>query len=414
MARLLPASACAAALLLLASACQNSPGGDDRPTLTFLAAETAERPATYWQEAVNRVAEAEHVSIELTVLPLGEDPTAYAGRMLIESGALPDVMAGVSPQGLGTPELLYAWQPEEVARFRRPYAGTVKGQIYRLPTTGEAVPLVYYNEDLFERAGIDGPPGTYAELLGDAAALKEAGVRPFALGGVDAATTVWSAAIATDVDRPSPGWMQHRRLGHVHFCDAGFRGSAEKVAELGAYVSLTDGGGDDVFLAGEAAMYPVSSRFALTAAARPPGFAVGAFAWPGDDGGAVVPAYLGGGLSVSAAAKDLPAARRFALAFSLDPANLDHAATAEGLFPAVTGYEPPEGAAELYRAGYEVFRAAAEAGALVAAAGVEDGDDGIPSAVAADWQTAAAQLLDGQTGADEACAALDSAYTPTG
>lgn len=417
MGRILAASACAAALLLTVSACQGDSGADDTggTALTFVVAETAERPAAYWQEAVDRVAAAEGgLDIALTVIPLGADPTGHVRQMLGESGALPDIMAGVSPQGLGTPELLYGWQAEETVRFRLPYSGTVAGQIYRLPATGEALPLVYYNKDLLAEAGVDEVPGTFAELLKAADALKDAGVRPFAVGGVDAATLLWSTTIATDVYRVSPGWMQHRRLGHVHFCDEEFRASAEKIADLGDYISLSDAGGDASFLAGDGAMYPASSRFALTAAAQPPGFEIGAFTWPTDDGSTVVPAYLGGGLSVSAASKDLAAAKRFALAFSLDTASLDHAATVEGLFPAVTDYTPPEETDAVYRLGYELYSAALETGTLMPAVGREDGDDGVPSAAAEEWQASAAQLLGGLAKPGEVCEKLDEGYQPTG
>jgi len=413
MGRLLAAGACAAALLLTVSACQGDSEAEDAG-LTFLVAETAERPAAYWQEAVDRVAAAEGgLDIALTVIPLGTDPTGHVRQMLSTGGALPDIMAGVSPQGLGTPELLYGWQPEETVRFRLPYAGTVAGQIYRLPGTGEALPLVYYNKDLLAEAGIDEVPGTFADLLKAADALLDAGVKPFAVGGVEAATLLWSTTIATDVYRVSPGWMQHRRLGHVHFCDEEFRASAEKVADLADYISLSDAGGDASFLAGEGAMYPATSRFALAAGAQPPGFEIGAFTWPTDDGSTVVPAYLGGGLSVSATAKDLAAARRFALAFSLDTGNLDHAATVEGLFPAVTDYTPPEGSA-LYQRGYELYAEALETGTLMPAVGREDGDDGVPSAAVGDWQTAAAQLLGGLAEPGEVCATLDDGYRPAG
>ncbi|HEY1179607.1 MAG TPA: ABC transporter substrate-binding protein, partial [Phytomonospora sp.] len=241
MGRLLTASACAAAVLLLATACQDGADEGDgaASTLTFLVAETAERPAAYWQEAADRVGASVDVKVEVTVIPLGADPTGHVRDLIAAGSALPDVMAGVSPNGLGTPELLYAWQDAELTRFRLPYAGSVAGKVYRLPATGEAMPLVYYNKKLLPE-----PPGTYAELLMTADALKDDGVRPFAVGGVDAATLLWSATVTTDVYREAPTWMQHRRLGHVHFCDEGFQSSAEKLAGLGEYISLTDSGGD--------------------------------------------------------------------------------------------------------------------------------------------------------------------------
>ncbi|RRJ66087.1 sugar ABC transporter substrate-binding protein [Paenibacillus oralis] len=50
----------------------------------------------------------------------------------------------------------------------------VDGKIYTLPSTGQFWRLIY-NVDLFEQAGIDGPPATIAEMVEDAKKITEAG-----------------------------------------------------------------------------------------------------------------------------------------------------------------------------------------------------------------------------------------------
>jgi raffinose/stachyose/melibiose transport system substrate-binding protein len=43
----------------------------------------------------------------------------------------------------------------------------------------------WYNQDLFEQAGIDAPPATWEEFLTDVQALKDAGITPIAVGAGD-------------------------------------------------------------------------------------------------------------------------------------------------------------------------------------------------------------------------------------
>ena len=59
------------------------------------------------------------------------------------------------------------------------------------------------------------------------------------------------------------------------------------------------------------------------------------FNFPTADGRMIVPAYTGGGMIVSAKAKNLDAAKRFALAFQLDKAQLDASVKSDGLIPAI-------------------------------------------------------------------------------
>ncbi|HEY5586855.1 MAG TPA: extracellular solute-binding protein [Ruminiclostridium sp.] len=59
----------------------------------------------------------------------------------------------------------------------------VKG-IYSIPAQN-AIEVMYYNKDLFKKAGIEKTPETYDELLSDIEKLKTSGITPWGVGGKD-------------------------------------------------------------------------------------------------------------------------------------------------------------------------------------------------------------------------------------
>lgn len=77
----------------------------------------------------------------------------------------------------------------------------VDGAQYGLPYNLGAVGL-WYNKDLFEQAGIDGPPATWEELLTDVQTFKDAGIVPISLaaGAADTWTSMfWFAYLAVRI-----------------------------------------------------------------------------------------------------------------------------------------------------------------------------------------------------------------------
>lgn len=62
--------------------------------------------------------------------------------------------------------------------------GTVDGKVYAVPNNNAQPVVLYYNKDLFTKAGISGPPQTFDEMLTDVTKLQDAGVTtPIALAG---------------------------------------------------------------------------------------------------------------------------------------------------------------------------------------------------------------------------------------
>ncbi|ROS76883.1 extracellular solute-binding protein [Cellulomonas sp. PhB143] len=61
--------------------------------------------------------------------------------------------------------------------------GTIDGKIYGLPMQGVQPVMMYGNDDVLKKAGVDGMPATWDDLLADVKALKASGVTPIALAG---------------------------------------------------------------------------------------------------------------------------------------------------------------------------------------------------------------------------------------
>jgi ABC-type glycerol-3-phosphate transport system substrate-binding protein len=388
--------------------------------ITFLVFETPNLTPQVWDANIKRVTDKyPDIKVKKIVSPT-EDRTAYA-KQLLTSGQFPDVLIAVSPTGFAEAGKLYAWKPDELKQFTRPDQGAVKGKVYQLPANTQTIPVVYYNKDLFAKAGLTGPPKNYAEFLDDCARLKGKGIKPLVTGGGhDALGPTWAGILGTEVYAKDPNWMHDRRAGKVAFTDPRFVKGAQKLADLAAkgYIDKRDLALDypktqQAFLDGKGAMYAMGDWFAGAAdnAATKPKFGIGQFFWPSDDGRQVVPAFTGGGLLVSSSAKNLDAARKFALAFQLDKTNLDTSAVSDGLIPAVNGYTPPANVGPVYKDGYGQYQQAVRANAVVPAFGFESGDDGMPAGVVDKWDSAAQDLVTGRRSAQEVAKFLDAEWT---
>lgn len=413
-------TAAAVTTLLGLSACAvGEPIGNDSSEgkqITFLTFETPNLTPEYWDASIERALEdMPGVSVERLVSPT-QDRTAYA-QQLLASGQFPDVMIAVSPSGFAESGNLYPWKPEELEKFLCPECGAIEGEVYQLPANSQAIPMVYYNEDLFAKAGIKAAPTTYKELLDASARLKEAGITPFVVGGGhDSLGPTWSGILATEVYAQNPNWMEDRRAGEVQFSDPEFVSAAAKLAELADKgfiderdLSLDYAGAQQAFLDGEAAMYPMGNWFAA-AADNPdtkPDFEIGQFFWPSNDGEVVAPTYTGGGLLVNGKSENLEAAKEFALAWQLDPENLDASVVNDGLIPAIEGYTPPSEAGPVFMEGYELWQQAQEEDAVVNAFGFMAGDAAMLPGVVPDWDASAEDLVTGRKTPEEVAAFLD-------
>ncbi len=421
---------CAALFVLGACSVEESPAGSDQggggaqgqKEVSFLTFETPNLTPEVWDAAIKRVTDKNpDIKVNKLVSPT-QDRTAYA-KQLLASNQLPDVLVAVSPAGFAESGNLYEWKEDELKDFIYPKNGAIDGKVYQLPANTQTIPNVYYNKKLFQQAGISAPPKTYQELLDDAAKLKAAGITPFVIGGGktthDALGPTWAGILASDVYGKNPNWMADRRANKVKFADADFTKAAGKLADLAAKGYIDKGmlsqdyaATQAAFLGGKGAMYAMGNWFAAAAddPKTKPDFEIGQFFFPSDDGKQYVPAFTGGGLLVNAKAKNLDAAKKFALAYQLDKTNLDTSCKADGLIPAIKGYNPPSDVGPVYKAGYDAFRAAESAKEVVPAFGFEAGDSAMLVGVTEKWDAAAADLVTGQKSAADVGTFLDTEW----
>jgi len=393
-------------------------------TISFLTFETPNLTPAYWDAAIQRVT-AKHPDIKVTKLvsPTADGRTDYA-KQLLTSGQFPDVMIAVSPAGFAQAGALYAWQPSELADFVFPTANPIKGKYYQLPANTQTIPPVYYNKTMFADAGITATPTTWAQLLEAAAKLKAKGHTPFVVGGGKdgfASAMILDGIVSVDIYGKTPDWMTQRRAGSVKFSSPEFVAALAKFADLAAkgYIKATDVSRDyaateQAFLDGKGAMYPMGNWFAANADSKPHSFEIGVFNLPTDDGRTVVPAYTGGGMIVSAKAANLEAAKQFALGFQLDKTQLDASVKADGLIPAIKGYQPPDTVGKVYRAGYDLYQEGVAKNEVVHAFRWETADDGLLPGMTDKVDAAAQDLITGRKKPAQAAAFLDAEWAKAG
>ncbi|RZQ63786.1 extracellular solute-binding protein [Amycolatopsis suaedae] len=414
-----------AALLLAACSVQDGSGSQDSSggaEITFLTFETPNLTPAYWDAAIKRVTDANPgMRVKKLVAP-STDRTSYA-KQLLQSGQFPDVMIAVDPAGFAESGNLYAWKPEELGAFQFPGANPIGGGHHQLPANTQTIPPVYYNKTMFADAGVTAPPRTWAELLDAAGKLKAKGHQPFVIGGGKEgfpSSMLLTGIVSTDVYGKRPDWMTQRRAGNVKFSDPDFVAAVGKFAELSTRGYLDKGtlsrdyaATEQAFLDGKGAMYPMGNWFAANADTKKHDFEIGVFNFPTADGKLVVPAYTGGGISVNAKSKNLDAAKKLALGFQLDKGQLDASVKADGLIPAIKGYQPPADTGPVYRAGYQLYQEAVASNAVVNAFAWETADDGVLPGFKDKIYRAAQDVINGKSPA-EVCAFLDAEWSKAG
>jgi ABC-type glycerol-3-phosphate transport system substrate-binding protein len=388
--------------------------------LTMLTFETPNLPASLWDAAIARVSQkVPGVKIKKLVTP-NVDRTTYA-KQLASSGQLPDVMIAVNPQGFAEGGQLAEFTQDELKDFASPESGAIKGKIYQLPTNAQPQSLLYYNKGYFTKAGITAPPKTWTEFLADCAKLKRAGITPIAVGGggqdTFASMYTWVGTVGTDVYLSDPDFSKQITDGSKTFDDPQFVKATDKVAQLAKLGYLDKQGTsrsyadhEKAFRAGSAAMYPMGSWFATSADNDKPTFDVGVFAWPSDDGKAVVPNLTGGGLSVSAKAENVDLAKKFALEWTKDKETSDAFTKADGTFNTIAGYQPPADMGPLFKQTLAIYNQAVKDKTVTPALSIEQGDNGLPADLTVPVQQIAVELLNGKSDAGTAVTKLNKEY----
>src|SRR6202043_1064605 len=132
------ATACLVAAIIVLSATAASKTNRDTVTITWMTFETANLPASYWDDIVTRFEAANPgINVKRIVTPT-LDRDGYA-KQLLASGQFPDALQSITVQDFAKQGLLYAWTPAEQASWHvaDPHAGMLNGKQYNIPNNSQ-------------------------------------------------------------------------------------------------------------------------------------------------------------------------------------------------------------------------------------------------------------------------------------
>ena len=161
-------------------------------TLKMVAADYGSGPGkpdsgeNFWKGVVDEF-QAANPNIKVDVQVINWNDIDKQVATMIQNGQVPDILQTGDYSGFVKDQLLYkvddVLSPNVSGDMLQKFAdfGKVDGTAYGIPFVSSARAL-FYNKDLFTKAGIAEPPKTWDELKADAEKLKKAGVsQPFGL-----------------------------------------------------------------------------------------------------------------------------------------------------------------------------------------------------------------------------------------
>ncbi|GAB2577787.1 extracellular solute-binding protein [Streptomyces capparidis] len=167
-----------------------SGAGEGPVTLTLVAADYGSSDETssrhYWEDLAEKFTDT-HPDIRLDVRV--HDWEAIDGKVaeMVDKGDVPDIVQAGSYAGYASRDMLYSADELLSVPVQSDFipsiadAGDYRRRQYGIPFVSSSR-LLFYNRDLFERAGVDRAPRTWDELKRAAEKLKEAGVEmPYGL-----------------------------------------------------------------------------------------------------------------------------------------------------------------------------------------------------------------------------------------
>ena len=266
------------------------------------------------EEFVERFNESSDIDINLTQIP-GEN---YQDRMRTAMG------------GSNAPDIFFNWGGGSISDFveqdmlvdltdiiaEEPglngafipsilEAGGIDGRIYGVPMRGVQPVILFYNQTLFDEAGVE-PPASWDDLMGLVDTFTERDITPAVLAGGDPWTELMWLEYLLDREGGADVFARIRGGDSAAWGDPAVLAAAERVTELvdaGAFgnnyrsVRYTTDGASTFFAQGEAAMHLMGSWEYANQLAQQPEFTENdlAFAaFPAIEGGAGDPSAVVG------------------------------------------------------------------------------------------------------------------------
>ncbi|MBA6437380.1 extracellular solute-binding protein [Streptomyces sp. GMR22] len=291
-------STLAAATLLVGTALagcgSGGPGGSDDGSLDVWVYQDASTKVQ--REVVERFNKTSDIKVKLTQVP-GE---GYSDKMRTSMGTpnAPDVffnwgggsisdfvkkdmLLDLDPAMAKDPELKKAFIPTILD------AGAIDGKHYGIPMRGMQPVILFYNKDVFEKAGAQ-PPKSWNDLLKLIDTFKDKGVTPFALAGTDAWTELMWVEYLVDRYGGAGVFQKIQSQGMAAWDDPAVLKAAQTVRDLvgrGAFgknyksVNYTADGASTLFAKGKAAMHLMGSWEYANQKANQPAFAKSGLGW---------------------------------------------------------------------------------------------------------------------------------------
>ncbi|WP_379130713.1 ABC transporter substrate-binding protein [Paenibacillus sp. sgz500958] len=271
-----------------------------------------------------------HPNVQIDVEALQDEPYKTKIKVYASSNQLPDII-----QAWGQPSFLNPLLSNnlllELDRAEFEDDGFVTssiegfsrdGKLYGLPRSADFM-VMYYNKQIFAENGIT-VPKTTADLLDAAVRLRNHGILPVAINGLDGWTLpIWYEFMAQRHNGDF-GRMDDAATGTIPFTSPGFTEAAAEMQQFAfaggfadGWLSTDYGTARNLFVQGQAAMFFMGAWESGLATdenfSREFRSNVGAFAFPASDLGKAsdIAAWYGGGYSVSRTSKHPEAAVEF-------------------------------------------------------------------------------------------------------
>ncbi|WP_309119893.1 extracellular solute-binding protein [Paenibacillus sp.] len=353
-----------AMLALLAAACGNgapsdATSGGEQPSqgsesatddagkkepveITFLSLITPNLTEEFWDKWIGYF-EEQHPDIKVKRIqaPSLEGLNDNYAKTLLASGDFPDVLSNISYQDFARADALMEIPiDDDVKKIKDIESLAIDGKLYTLQAYLQPHTQIFYNKDLFAKAGIEQLPKSWDEFEAVAEKLHAAGITPILTGGDWMTTLTFSILTGPEIFGKNPNWYADRNAGKVSYLDDNWMavaGRYQSLAQKGYFnkgaLSIGYTQVEQEFLKGNGAMYPMGSWFTAAYAAAKPDFEVGVFAPPTLDGsGPYMSGSRGTSFAISKITKHPEAALTFAKFLAIDPEFHKAFGASDGMF----------------------------------------------------------------------------------
>ncbi len=313
--------------------------------LVFVPHVTPNLTVDFWNQEIARF-QAANPDIKVTISAGPDTQTGKYVQTLVASNSTPDVATLIVSEPAFWPLLQpFDQNDPEIQQLSDASKAYVGGKLLNLGIAKEARNTIFYNKDMFAKAGITSLPKTYAEFDAACAKLKAAGFTPMITAGGSGASWVAGDAlnILSDTLKKNDHWYVDYKAGKVKFTDPDWVTGATRVedyANKGYFVpgalGITYAQAEQSFLSGQGAMYLMGTWFSAAAAKSPPTFEIGVMVAPAEDGKQVLNgAVAWGGYSIFKSTKHPAESLRLAKYLAFNPDELKGFLDADGQFTGV-------------------------------------------------------------------------------